>query len=342
MTDDEREPVTTPTRLAVLVSATLLGGMIAAVGIVGSNALEAPLTTAARDALREAGISGVDVRFDGREAFLTALGATPAELADAERVVEGVEGVRWATVEQPDPAAVQPTLGVATGSGGAPVVNGLVGTAAQASAIQDAAAQALGPSAVVDVTVTEGIAAASWIESAPQLFAALAQVADLEFALDPEGATLSGSAVDPAGVVAAVEAALADIPLAASLTQEGPTEQEAAAINGTVIRFTADSVTLDSAARAKVVALADALRRFPLIGVELTGHIAIPVGTEADAIAFSLRRAQAVADALVEAGIAEERIDIAGAGSSDPVGDNATEAGAAANRRVTVLIMEGD
>ena len=69
--------------------------------------------------------------------------------------------------------------------------------------------------------------------------------------------------------------------------------------------------------------------------------IAIPVGTEDDAIAFSLQRAQAVADALIADGIAPERIALAGAGSSQPVGDNATAEGAAANRRVTVLIMEG-
>ena len=37
----------------------------------------------------------------------------------------------------------------------------------------------------------------------------------------------------------------------------------------------------------------------------------------------------------------EMRIELAGAGSSQPVGDNATADGAAANRRVTVLIMEG-
>jgi outer membrane protein OmpA-like peptidoglycan-associated protein len=100
-------------------------------------------------------------------------------------------------------------------------------------------------------------------------------------------------------------------------------------------------VTLDETARVKLAGLADALRRFPTIAVTLTGHIAIPVGTEADAIAFSRQRAQAVADALIADGIEASRIETDGAGSSQPVGDNATEAGAASNRRVTVLIMEG-
>lgn len=341
MADDERERVTSPPRLAMIITATLLGGLIAGVALIGSEAFEPKLTDASREALREAGITGVDVRFDGREAFLSPVGATAEVLAEAEGVVESVPGVRWATIEKADAAAVQPALTASLDADGDLVVEGLVGTAEQASAIQEAVTRAFGSGAVADLTVTDGVAIAPWTESAPELFAALVQVGDLEFSLGTDGATLAGSAADPDAVNAAVQAALGEIPLTSTLEQAGPTEAEAATINGTVVRFTADSVTLDAAARKKVAALADALRRFPTIGVNLTGHIAIPVGTEDDAIAFSLRRAQAVADALVAAGIDAERIDIFGAGSSDPVGDNSTAEGAAANRRVTVLIMEG-
>jgi outer membrane protein OmpA-like peptidoglycan-associated protein len=338
--EDERARATTPPRLAVIVTATVLGGMIAAVGVIGSNALEPRLAESAQSALRDAGIEGVDVRFDGREAFLTPVGATGAQLIAAERVVEAVDGVRWATVVAPDPAA-QPTLTVHEGADGVVTVNGIMGAAGQASAVQDAAVAAFGPGTVAGVTVRDGVAVAAWTDSAPQLFAALVQVGDLEFMLSTDGATLSGSAADPSSVQAAVAAALDPIPLTSRLEQAGPTEAEAATINGTVILFIADSVTLDATAREQAAALADALRRFPTIDVTLTGHIAIPVGTEADAIAFSRERAQAVADALIADGVDASRIETDGAGSSQPVGDNATDAGAAANRRVTVLIMEG-
>jgi outer membrane protein OmpA-like peptidoglycan-associated protein len=336
----DRARATTPPRLGVIITATLLGGMIAAVGLVGSDALEPRLTQAAESALSDAGISGVGVRFDGREAFLSSTGASAAQLAQAERVIESVDGVRWATVVEPDQAA-SPTLTVVQDADGSVTVTGTVGTAAQASAVQDAAVAAFGPGTVAELDVVDGVPTASWTGDAPDLFAALAQVGDLGFAIAADGATLTGTAVDPDAVEALVADAIAPLELTATLEQSGPTPDEAAVINGTVIRFTSDSVTLDAEARAKAAELADALRRFPDIGVTLTGHIAIPVGSEDDAVAFSLQRAQAVADALIADGIAADRIEIAGAGSSQPVGDNSTDEGAAANRRVTVLIMEG-
>jgi OOP family OmpA-OmpF porin len=337
---DDRARATTPPRLGVIITATLLGGMIAAVGLIGSDALEPKLTEAAEIALRDAGLSRVDVRFDGREAFLSSTGATPAQLAQAERVVEAVAGVRWAVIEQPEEIPA-PTLTVTQGADGVVTVTGTVGTAAQASALQDAAVAAFGPGTVAEVAVVDGVPTASWTQNAGDLFAGLAQVGDLDFGIDADGAMLTGASADPAAAEQTIAASVAPLPLTAALQQSGPTPDEAAVINGTIIRFTADSVTLDAEARQKAAELADALRRFPEIGVTLTGHIAIPVGTEDDAIAFSLRRAQAVADALVADGIAADRIELAGAGSSQPVGDNATADGAAANRRVTVLIMEG-
>jgi outer membrane protein OmpA-like peptidoglycan-associated protein len=341
MSDDERARVTTPPRLAVIITATLLGGMIAAVAVVGSAAVEAPLTTAAREALRDAGVTGVSVRFDGREALLSSDGDPEADLSTAVRVVSTLDGVRWATVESPRDDAPRAILSVEESADGAITVTGTVGTAAEASAVQDAARAAFGPGATASLTVRDGVAVPTWSTSVSALFTALAQVDGVRFTLDPSGARVGGTASDPARVTGLLDAALGDIPLTAALERSGPTAEQAAAIDGTVIRFAADSVTLDGAARAEVARLADALRPFPEIGVALTGHVAIPVGTEADAIAFSLRRAQSVADALIADGIDASRIDIVGAGSSQPVGDNATAAGAAANRRVTVLI-EGD
>lgn len=338
---DETARATGASRLALVITTTLLGGMIAAVGVIGSNALEPKLTDAAQSALRDAGITGVDLRFDGREAFLVSAGASPAQLAAAERVVEAVDGVRWATIVRADPSATQPTLTVQHDADGNAIVSGLVGTAAEASVIQDAAVAAFGPGTVAEVTVEGGVAVAQWSGSVSSLFAALAQVDQIDFLLTADGAHLAGEAVDPAAATEQAETALAGIPLVSTLVQAGPSIEESAAINGTVIRFVADSVTLDATARSQIADLAAALRRFSTIGVALTGHIAIRVGTEDDAIAFSAQRAQAVADALIADGIGAERIEVVGAGSSQPAGDNATESGAAANRRVTVLIMEG-
>ncbi|MGN6502053.1 MAG: OmpA family protein [Pseudolysinimonas sp.] len=340
MSDDERARVTTPPRLAVIITATLLGGMIAAVAVVGSTAVEAPLTAAARDALRDAGITDVAVRFDGREATLSGEGAD-ADLTAAVRIVSAIDGVRWASAERPSDDAPRATLTVEADPAGDIEVEGVTGTAAEASVLQGAARTAFGHGTTVTITVRDGVAVPTWSTSVSGIFTALARVEGVRFTLDPSGARVSGAASDPREVAEQLQAALGVLPLTAALTRSGPTPEEVAAIDGTVIRFAADSVTLDSTARAQVSQLADALRPFPEIAVILTGHVAVPVGSEADAIAFSLRRAQAVADALIEEGIGSDRIDLVGAGSSQPVGDNATPSGAAANRRVTVVI-EGD
>ncbi len=54
---------------------------------------------------------------------------------------------------------------------------------------------------------------------------------------------------------------------------------------------------------------------------------------------LSEQRARAVADALIAAGVPAERLAARGFGSNRPVGDNSTEAGRAANRRIGYEVM---
>jgi outer membrane protein OmpA-like peptidoglycan-associated protein len=104
--------------------------------------------------------------------------------------------------------------------------------------------------------------------------------------------------------------------------------------------FAADSTALPDRATTQLSRIAAALTDYPDLRLTVTGHIAIPTGTPADAIAFSEARAQAVVDELVRLGVAVSRLDVVGAGAADPVGDNATAEGAALNRRVTFSIEE--
>lgn len=53
---------------------------------------------------------------------------------------------------------------------------------------------------------------------------------------------------------------------------------------------------------------------------------------------LSLRRAQAVRDWLIKKGIPEKRIETEGFGEEQPIGDNLTDAGRAANRRVQIVL----
>jgi outer membrane protein OmpA-like peptidoglycan-associated protein len=242
---EHRVPDTTSSaqRMAVIVTATLLGGIIAAVGVIGSEVMEPRLTENARTALDDAGFTSVDVRFDGREAFISSLTSSPGRLAAAERIVEEIDGVRWATVVGDADA----------GAGGASTPT---------------------PTATPTPTQVQlDPATVRWLESTDVLF--------------------------------------------------GP-----------------DSVALSDASLTQLSQVAALLTDMPGLRLIVTGHVAIPTGTEADAIAFSELRAQAVVDELLRRGVSPDQLAVVGAGSSDAVGDNTTAAGAASNRRVTFAIQE--
>jgi len=89
---------TTVRKIGTAVTAVLLGGTVVAGALVGQNTNANSLEPTAVKALQSAGITGVDVSFKGREAYLTGQGATDAQLQQAKQVVEGIYGVRWATV----------------------------------------------------------------------------------------------------------------------------------------------------------------------------------------------------------------------------------------------------
>ena len=61
-------------------------------------------------------------------------------------------------------------------------------------------------------------------------------------------------------------------------------------------------------------------------------------GTEAYNNKLSLARANVVADAMSASGIPRDNISVKGLGMSKPVASNASKAGKAENRRVTVIV----
>jgi outer membrane protein OmpA-like peptidoglycan-associated protein len=199
-------------RIAVIAVASMLGGTIAAVAVVGSEAMGAGLTERAGAALRDAGITGAAVRVEGREAYLTVGDGSDADAA--ERVVADVPGIRWVIIE-PAPA---PTS-------------------------------------------------------------------------EPSPTAPPAPTLPPADVVDELEAA--------------------------EIVFAPDSTALDADGLRTVARLAVVLTRYPDAGVRLTGHVATVTGTPEAAREVALRRAQAVADGLVAAGIEPARIETLG----DPTPD---------------------
>jgi outer membrane protein OmpA-like peptidoglycan-associated protein len=83
--------------------------------------------------------------------------------------------------------------------------------------------------------------------------------------------------------------------------------------------------------------LAGVLRKYDRSFATVVGHTD-SIGSEAYNQALSLRRAEAVVDALVARGVPAGRLSAAGRGESEPRADNATEAGRQLNRRVEIFV----
>ncbi len=103
------------------------------------------------------------------------------------------------------------------------------------------------------------------------------------------------------------------------------------------VLFDVGLATLKPGAINEIVRLAQFLQENPDRRVTIEGHTD-STGSLATNLVLSQRRAEAVADALVAAGVPRQRITATGLGPDFPVANNATAAGRQQNRRVEVVI----
>lgn len=99
--------------------------------------------------------------------------------------------------------------------------------------------------------------------------------------------------------------------------------------------FASGSAKLLSAADAKLAEVVEAANKYPDINLVVSGHTDDRGRPESNQH-ISNKRAEAVKIWLVKHGVAANRISTAGYGETQPMADNATEGGRAANRRVEV------
>ncbi|RNF84368.1 OmpA family protein [Montanilutibacter psychrotolerans] len=102
--------------------------------------------------------------------------------------------------------------------------------------------------------------------------------------------------------------------------------------------FGSGQATLTAAAAGSVRALA-AYVKTGGGAVRIEGHTDSD-GNAAGNLALSQRRADAVRDALVAAGVPRSRVQAVGRGQAEPVADNGSAAGRARNRRVEVIVPQ--
>jgi OOP family OmpA-OmpF porin len=99
------------------------------------------------------------------------------------------------------------------------------------------------------------------------------------------------------------------------------------------VTFFSGSAELSGASTQVLDEVVTSLLAYPNVEIEIQGHTDSQ-GASAYNNQLSQRRADAVRDYLVRAGIAAERITAKGYGERYPIATNQTEAGRAQNRRI--------
>jgi len=105
------------------------------------------------------------------------------------------------------------------------------------------------------------------------------------------------------------------------------------------VRFASDSASLSADSESTLQQVLSLLKRDPSLRLGVEGHTD-STNTDAYNMDLSTRRANAVADWLVQHGIARARVGAQGYGRTRPIADNATPQGRAVNRRVEIARVQ--
>ena len=105
--------------------------------------------------------------------------------------------------------------------------------------------------------------------------------------------------------------------------------------------FDVDKSTLKAATKTNLQELSETLQKYEDTQILVEGHTDAS-GSDEHNQGLSERRAQAVADYIVTLGVDPARINTKGYGESQPIADNETTAGKAANRGVEMAIFANE
>ena len=352
-------PKHTAQKMGIVIAAVLLAGTLAAGSLIGQAATAASLEPTATTALQQAGITGVSVTFQGREAYLS--GGDSSSLDQAQQVVGAIRGVRWVkTACVLDPCPVEPasptptetdtttppipplpaqsTVSIVTGPDGV-TVTGTVSSQSAADALATQIGQVFGQPVDNQLTIDSSCD--------PHLAGDLTNMLAASPAITGGSLTTDGASITIGGTVASdadlaiIDDALQQMNLSVTdnitvTTTPALSAADIAKINSTVIRFGDASYVLDAKAKRKLDAIIPLLAKSTAT-ITINGYVSAPhqPGRETT---DSRQRAQSVADYLIANGIDAARIHVHGRGTADPVASNDTTAGRAANRRATLTI----
>lgn len=258
-------------------------------------------------------------------------------------------------------AEPQPRLWLrARRSGDGVILSGVAPDSATRSAVASYAAAQFGQNAITDdMTIdTDGTAPEGWRAAALAALDALHAVERGEALVRERNAYLWGTAVDTAAARAAhtaldgVEAqgwtrttrVTMDLPARVAALRLGPqacVDLVAATVAEAPILFAPSSAEIEAESEATLDRLAEELDQCAPLTLEVGGHTDAQ-GSAAYNNRLSAARAEAVRAALLARGTGSVRLTATGYGPSQPIADNATEAGRALNRRIAFRALIPD
>ena len=280
-------------------------------------------------------VAGMARDLGGREAIAAALKNLPEGFSVAANEIKAPPYIFQA---YKDPVAVTVTL------------TGYVPDNNVHAAIASAAARKFFNEKVVDNLKASVGAPSGFVNAVVPALGALSRLSTGTMVVSDREIKLSGDAFYDAAA-AQIRANLAkDFPRGWQVNAEISVKPAAAPVDATVcqqlfsdllakekIRFESGRATIDPDSAGLLDRLIETALRCPNANIEIAGHTDAD-GENAFNQALSEKRAQAVTDYLVKAGLPASRFTAMGYGSSQPVASDDTDEGKAQNRRIDFLV----
>jgi len=279
-------------------------------------------------------LSGMARDLGGREAIAAAL----KNLPEGFKVANDIKAPPYVFQAYKDPVAVTLTL-----SGYVPDNN------AHAALVAAAGRKFFNEKVVDNLKASVGAPSGFAAAVVPAL-GALSRLSTGTLVVSDRELKLSGDALYDAAATQVRAGPGRDFPQGFQYKAEISVKPAAAPVDGTVcqqlfsellskgsIRFEPARAVIDPDSAGLLDRLIETALRCPAAVIEIAGHTDTD-GDDASNQALSEKRAQAVADYLVKAGLPPDRFTAIGYGSTQPVAGNDTDEGKAQNRRIEFLV----
>ena len=279
-------------------------------------------------------LSGMARDLGGREAIAAAL----KKLPDGFKVANEIKAPPYVFQANKDPVAVTLTL------------TGYVPDAAAHTALVAAASRKFFSEKVVDNLKTSLGAPQGFAAAVVPALGALSRLSTGTLIVSDREVKLSGDALYDAAAAQIRTGLGRDFPQGFQFKPEISVKPQAAPVDNTVcqqlfsellskgaIHFQPNSAAIDPDSTGLLDRLIETAMRCPGTNVEIAGHTDAD-GDESANQTLSEKRAQAVVDYLVKAGLPAERFTAVGYGSTQPVASNGSDEGKAQNRRIEFVV----